>query len=95
MLGNRWNKYISGCHILRLRWLRTNVHAKCINGYTWADPEGGQGVTTPPPPPEKSQKNIVFFFSNMGQSYQASIQCRVIIGTLANRHLNVVSMVGR
>ena len=46
MLGNRLNKYISGCHILCLRWLRTNVHAKCINGYTWADPEGGQGVRT-------------------------------------------------
>ena len=47
MLGNRLNKYISGCHNLCLRWLRTNVHAKCINGYTWADPEGGQGVRTP------------------------------------------------
>ena len=93
MLGNRLNKYISECHILCLRWLRTNVHAKCINGYTWADPEGGQGVQTPPP--LKNHKNIVFFFSNMGQSYQASIQCRVIIGTLANRHLNGVSLVGR
>ena len=56
MLGNRLNKYISGCHILCLRWLRTNVHAKCINGYTWADPEGGQGVQTP----LKNHKNIVF-----------------------------------
>ena len=91
MLGNRLNKYISGCHnILCLRWLKTNVHAKCINGYTWADPEGGHGVQTPP----ENHKNIVFF-SNMGQSYQASIQCRVIIGTLANRHLNGVSLVGR
>ena len=90
MLGNRLNKYTSGCHILCLRWLRTNVHAKCINGYTWADPEGGQGVRTP----LKNHKNIVFF-SNMGQSYQASIQCRVIICTLANRHLNGVSLVGR
>ena len=47
-----------------------------------------------PPPPLKNHKNIGFF-SNMGQSYQASIQCRVIIGTLANRHLNGVSLVGR
>ena len=53
MLGNRLNKFISECHILCLRWLRTNVHAKCINGYTWADPEGGTGG---PDPPEKSQK---------------------------------------
>ena len=92
MHGNRLNKYISGCHILCLRCLRTNVHAKFINGYTWAYPEGGQGVRTPPPP-EKSQK--IVFFSNMDQSYEASIQCRVIIGTLANRHLNGVSLAGR
>ena len=92
VLGNRLNKYISGCHILSLRWLRTNVHAKCIDGYTWADPEGGQGVRTPSP--WKITRNIGFF-SNMGQSYQASFQCRVIIGTLANRHLNGVSLVGR
>ena len=91
MFGNRLNKYISRCHILCLRWLRTNVHAKCINGYTWADPEGGTGG---PDPPLKNHKNIGLF-SNMGQSYQASIQCRVIIGTLANRHLNGVSLVGR
>ena len=90
MLGNRLNKYICGCHISCLRWLRTNVHAKCINGYTWADPEGGQGARTP----LKNHKNIGFF-SNMGLSYQASIQCRVIIGTLANRHLNGISLVGR
>ena len=89
MPGNRLNKVISGCHILCLRWLRTNVHANCINGYTWADPEGGQGVQTS----LKNHKNIVFF-RNMGQSYQASIQCRVIIGTLANRHLNGVLLVG-
>ena len=62
MLGNRLNKYISGCHILCLRWLRTNVHAKGINGYTWAYPEGGQGVRTPPPPP-KNHKNIGFFLA--------------------------------
>ena len=71
MLGNRLNKYISGCHILCLRWLRTNVHAKCVNGNTWADPEGGQGVRTPS---LKNHKKYSFF-SNMGQSYQASIQC--------------------
>ena len=57
MLGNRLNKYISGCHILCLRWPRTNVYVKCINGYTWADPEGAGG---PDPPPEKSQKYRVF-----------------------------------
>ena len=90
MLGNRLNKYVSGCHILCFRWLRTNVHAKCINGYKWADPERGQGVRIP----LKNHKNIGFF-SIMGQSYQASILCRVIIGTLANRHLNGVSLVGR
>ena len=90
MLGNRLNKYISGCHILCLRWLRTNVHAKCINGYTWADPEGDRGSG----PPLKNHKSIGFL-SNMGQSYQTSIQCQVIIGTLANRHLNGVSLVGR
>ena len=90
MLGNRLNKYISICHILCLRWLKTNVHAKSKNGYTWAGPEEGQGAR--PHPPEMSQKYS--FFSNMGQSFQASIQCRVIIGTLANRHLNGVSLVG-
>ena len=58
MLGNRLNKYINVRHILCLRWLRTYVHAKCINGYTWADPEGGQGVQTSPP--ENSQKYRVF-----------------------------------
>ena len=47
-----------------------------------------------PPPPLKNHKKYRFF-SNMGQSYQASIQCRVIIGTLANRHLNGVLLVGR
>ena len=63
MIGNRLNKYISGCHILCLRWLRTNVHAKCIDEYSWADPEGGggrgggSGAGGPdPPPPEKSQE---------------------------------------
>ena len=45
-----------------------------------------------PPPTEKSQNYS--FFSNMGQSYQANIRCRVIIGTLANRHLNGVSLAG-
>ena len=62
MIGNRLNKYISGCHILCLRWLRTNVHAKCIDDYSWADPEGGgggggggQGVRTPLPQ-KKSQE---------------------------------------
>ena len=58
MLGNMLNKYISGCHILCLRWLITNVHAKCINGYTWADPEGETGG---PDPPLKNHKNIGFF----------------------------------
>ena len=58
MLGNMLNKYISGCHILCLRWLITYVHAKCINGYTWADPEGETGG--PDPPPEKSQKYRFF-----------------------------------
>ena len=58
MLGNRLNKYIRGCRILCLGSLRTNIYAKCINGYTWADPEGGQGVQTPPP--EKSQKYSFF-----------------------------------
>ena len=57
MLGNRLNKYISGCRMLCLRWLRTNVHAKCINGYTRVDPEEGKGVRTPP---EKSQKYSFF-----------------------------------
>ena len=60
---------------------------------------GGQGVRTPPPP-LKNHKNIGFL-SNMGldpqkwQSYQASIQCRVTIGTLAKCHLNGVSLAGR
>ena len=61
MLGNRLNKYISGCHILCLRWLRTNVHAKCIDGYTWTDPEGGHGVRTPPP--LKNHKKYRFFLA--------------------------------
>ena len=60
MLGNRLNKYISGCHILCLRWLRTNVHAKRINGYTWADPEGGWGLD---PHPLKNHKNLGFFLA--------------------------------
>ena len=58
MIGKRLNKYISGCHILCLRWLRTNVHAKCIDEYSWADLEGGGGGGRgpDPPPPEKSQE---------------------------------------
>ena len=56
MLGNRLNKYISGCHILCLRWLRTNVQAKCINGDTWADPEGGWAGGPVLPPPRKITK---------------------------------------
>ena len=44
MLGNRLNNYISGSHILCLG----NVHAKCIIGYTWADPEGDRVSGRPP-----------------------------------------------
>ena len=44
-----------------------------------------------PPPPEKSQKYRVFwqYRSNplKNRSYQASIQCRAIIGTPVKRHL--------
>ena len=58
---------------------------------------GGGG---PDPPPLKNHKNKGFL-SNTGpdprkwQSYPASIQCQVIIGTPAKRHLNGVSLVGR
>ena len=62
----------------------TNVHAN-----PWLYMGGSRGGTGGPDPPLKNHKNIGLF-SNMGQSYQASIQCRVIIGTLANRHLNGV-----
>ena len=60
-------------------------------------PKGG-GAGGPDPP--KNHKDIGFP-SNTGldprkwQSYQASIQCRVIIGTPANRNLNGVSLAGR
>ena len=49
-----------------------------------ADPEEGQGVRTP----VENHKNMGSF-SNTGPdpSYQASIQCRAIIGPLAKRHL--------
>ena len=48
------------------------------------------------PPPLKNYKNIGFL-SNDGPdpSYQASIQCWVIIGPPAERHLNNVSLAGR
>ena len=60
-----------------------------------ADPEGGQGVQ-PSPPPLKNHKNIGFS-SNTGpdllrnRSYEASIQCWIIIGTPVKR----VSLAGR
>ena len=69
MLGNRLNKYISGCHILCLRWLRTNVHASAsmaIHGRIQrGDNRSGPSPPPPPPPrpplpPEKSQKYRVF-----------------------------------
>ena len=69
MLGNRLNKYISGCHILCLRWLRTNVHASAsmaIHGRIQrGDNRSGPSSPPPPPPrpplpPEKSQKYRVF-----------------------------------
>ena len=69
MLGNRLNKYISGCHFLCLRWLRTNVHTKCINGYTWADPEGGQGVQNPPPPRKKYRVFLEIWVKDTKQAF--------------------------
>ena len=66
---------------------------------SYADPEGGGGEGDLDPP-EKSQNKG--FSSNTGldslknsQSYQASIQCRAIIGTPSKRHLNCVSLAGR
>ena len=63
----------------------------------WADPEGGTGGQTPP---EKSQKyrvskQIWFGSSEKSQSYQASIQCRVIICLPGKHYLNGVSLAGR
>ena len=54
----------------------------------------------PPPPPEKTQKlrGPKQYWSRSpekSQSYQASIQCWVIIGPPAKRHLNGVSLAGR
>ena len=57
---------------------------------------GAQGIQTP----MKNHKNIGFL-SNTGldsrkwQSYQASIQCWVIIGTPVKHHLNGVSLSGQ
>ena len=65
-------------------------------GRPWAETKGDRGSG----PSLKNHKNIGFL-SNTGpdpkkwQSYQASIQCRVIIGTPAKRHLNGVSLAGR
>ena len=76
---------------------KEHYQARCSKIITWADPEGGgQGVRTPPPPPEKSQKYVIF--CNTGPEplkKQASIQCWVIIGLPAKRHLNGVSLAGR
>ena len=55
MLGNRLNKYISGCHILCLGWLRTKcsreVHHRLYMG-------GSRGGTWGPNPRLKNHKDI-------------------------------------
>ena len=59
---------------------------------------GGTGFRTPP---EKSQKYRGFFLQywsgspEKSQNYQASIQCWVIIGMPAKRHLNCGPMMAR
>ena len=61
MLGNRLNKYISGCHVLCLGWLRTKCSREVHHGLYMGGSREGQGVWTP----LKNHKNIGFF-SNMG-----------------------------
>ena len=54
-IGFPMNKYISGCHILCLGWLRTKCSREVHRGLYMGGSRGGHGVRTPPPP-EKSQK---------------------------------------
>ena len=84
------------CFSRLLKCLRSLYDKQCGPRSAWADPEGGTGG----PDLLENHKNIGFL-SNTGpdprkwQSYQASIQCRVIIGTPAKRHLNGVSLAGQ
>ena len=60
-IGCPMNKYISGCHIFGLGWLRTKCSREVHRGLYMGGSRGGQGVWTP----LKSHKNIGFL-SNMG-----------------------------
>ena len=53
MLENKLNKYISGCHILCLGWLRTKCSREVHHGLCMGGSRGGRGSG---PPPEKLQK---------------------------------------
>ena len=93
VLGNSLNKYQ---HILCLGWLRTKCSCEVHRELYMRGSRGDRG--SGPPSPLKNHKNIGFL-SNMGpdprESYQACIQCGVIIGTLAKRRLNGVSLASR
>ena len=90
-------KYVRA-HTRLLLFLHLNFN-NFQSKFACKETDEGRGVWTPPPPPGKSQNYR--FLSNTGldplksQSYQASIQCKAIIGTPAKRHLDGISLAGR
>ena len=74
------------------------VYTICI--YSCADPEGGGGSGPPPGKVQKYMVSLKLFLAILArtplksQSYQSSIQCSVLIGPPAKRHLNGVSLAG-
>ena len=61
---------------------------------------GSRGYQSPPPPHPLKSQNIGFHSNTSpdlkkSQSYQASIQFWAVIGMVAKRHLNGVSLAGR
>ena len=56
---------------------------KILNGYPFADPEGGQGFGPPPPLENYEIKGSLAILARIplkSQSYQSSIQCWAFIG---------------
>ena len=86
-----------------MKWILMPQLARCLhNLYLFMCGSRG-GVAGPDPPPGKVQKYMVslkLFLAILArtplksQSYQSSIQCWVLIGPPAKRHLNGVSLAG-
>ena len=80
-MGTEWNdqktvarkcKYSKTC----IKWALGNRQNKDLNDKAWADPEGGQEVSTPPEKSQKYRVSLQYWAGSpkKSQSYQASIQ---------------------